>query len=108
MSGCLNQCCFDHRYPSYTSPYSVNPTSRVGFIPAGSYAFNKDQAIWDSCSNKSMTGNQMFISTGGPKIGITMGSCVPRASSLSLMDKVGSYSQGSIFGAPQSVRGCYL
>lgn len=100
--------CFDFREPSYNNIFSLYPNARRGFMPAGGYAFNKEGAIFDSCQGRVLNGDEIFAITGGPFVGVTMGACTPRAVQLSLLDKAGAYTQGSVFGAPNYSRGCFL
>jgi hypothetical protein len=109
MTDC--QACFDHRYPSYNTINLDNVAgqtlpSRRGYLPAGSYQFSKEGAVFDYCNGNTLQGPVKFFTTGGPRYGVTMGACVPRAVQSSLIDKTGGFTTYSVFGAP--TRGCYL
>jgi hypothetical protein len=107
FSSCNNDCqCFDHRYPSYQS-VSPCPYTQRGFLPAGSYAMTQEGAVYNYCKGTVMPKDALYVKTCGPKMGATMGSCIPRASDSSrLLMNTGSFTPYGVMG--YNPRGCYL
>ena len=98
--------CYDHRYPSYNT-VSPDPFARQGFLPAGAYSMTKNGSVFDYCTQREYNPADLYIRTAGPKMGVTMGSCLPRAVQSSVNDTAGSFTPfGVMGGAP--IRGCYL
>ena len=88
-SGSSQHCCYDQREPSYNTV--IYPGTVQGFLPAGSYGFTANGSVISSCTGTPIPTNSLYARTAGPIIGATMGSCVPRAVSSSIIDKTGLF-----------------
>lgn len=103
---CSKACqCFDHRYPSYTTT-SPCPYTRQGFLPADSYMFTREGAVYNSCTGRTIPQDALWVKTRGPKYGATMGSCVAHAVQSNVLDYAGSYTPYGVMG--YEPRGCFL
>lgn len=82
-------CCFDTRFPNENTVIygTSNGYSNIqGFLPAGSYGFTDNGYVVNSCSGIPIPVNSLFSRTSGPIYGATMGSCVARGVTSSILD----------------------
>jgi len=95
--------CFDMREPSFNTV--IYGDTRKGFLPAGSYGFSQEGTVVDLLHSNGfpLQKGSLLARTTGPIVGVTMSSCVTRASQSSILNYAGSFNP-----IPSSkARGCY-
>lgn len=81
--------CYDVRMPSYNTV--IYGDSRKGFLPAGSWNFTREGTVINACNGVPLSHDSLYARTNGPIYGVTMSSCVNRASESKLMNLVGQF-----------------
>ena len=96
--------CFGMREPSFNTV--IYGDTRKGFLPAGSYGFSQEGTVVDMLHSNGfpLQKGALLARTTGPIVGVTMGSCVSRASQSSILNYAGDFNP-----IPSSkARGCYI
>lgn len=100
-----NCMCFDARTPSFDTVIYGQGGGVRGFLPAASYDFSREGVVTNSCTGKPIPPHDLFARTNGPIFGVTMGSCVPRASQSHILD----FNSGLFNALPSTnSRKCFL